>query len=325
MTNPNPKVSIAVLIYNSGLYLDRCLGSIAKQTFQNIEVDLIYTESTDFSYTIIQKYIKLNPDVFKLHQTNFQSIAKSRSQALSVASGEYLIYVDGDDWVEPDYIEKLVSKAAADDADVVVCNFRTYSDRGVKEYPLHLYDNTIDMLNHNVRYMSVLWNKLFKLSFIRKYNFNFDPSLIIGEDVYFVYQVLLNNPKIIFITDMLYNYRNNYKSITRKKNKTQIQDDIKVINFFEGMIKERKLEKDYDEFLKYRKFELKTNYLFALPEPDFPEFEACYPEIKDIPKYSRLSGIKRIIFKSAIKQNYKTARFWFKFRRMLKKIGLGLN
>lgn len=319
MTTSSPKVHIAVLIYNSGLYLDHCLDSLSKQSYSNLQVDLIYTESQDFSLTIINKYIKKYPELFVLHTTDFQSIAKSRSLALKLMNdGKYIIFVDGDDWVEPEFISCLVENAEAQDADVTCCSFITHRPKGNKISNIKYYPNLSDRLIHNTRYLSIVWNKLIKRSIIEKYKIDFNPDLSIGEDFDFMCKILLSTAKVIYIDQALYNYRTNTKSVTTKKNESQIESELHVTLEFEKLAKEKGLYEQLKDFIEYRKFEIKTNYLFALKEPDFEAFRKCCPEITTFSPYSTANFFRTLIFKQAIKGNDRIAKLGSKLRELIK-------
>ena len=124
-----PKISVIVPVYNMEEYLERCVDSIIHQTESNIEIILVNNGSTDRSGAICDKY-SINDDRVKvIHQPN-NGVSAARNSGIKVAKGDYIGFVDADDWIEPDMYESLIEEAVRNDADVVMCDATTVYSNG---------------------------------------------------------------------------------------------------------------------------------------------------------------------------------------------------
>lgn len=219
----NYKVSVIVPVYNAESYLQRCIDSILNQTYTEFEIILINDGSKDNSGKICDEYAQKDTRIKVIHQKN-SGVSKSRNVGLQAASGDYILFVDSDDYISPDMIEKLVQKAVVNKSDIVMCNycidkgddifpvFMKYngayiSSQQVKDGLLYLYytDNHIGLYS--------LCNKLFKKSIYSLNDICFDVSLKRGEDAWFVFQCLKYCDRVDYISDILYFYYQNDNSI----------------------------------------------------------------------------------------------------------------
>ena len=115
------KLSVIIPVYNVENYLDRCLKSVEEQTYRDAEIIIVNDGSTDNSYEIVEKYAARN-DNFIAYTTENNGLGGARNYGLSKSSGEYVVFLDSDDYVSPDCLEKFVSAAEKNDSDIVVCN-----------------------------------------------------------------------------------------------------------------------------------------------------------------------------------------------------------
>lgn len=122
-----PKVSVIVPFYNAERYLKQCLDSLQKQTYSNFEVLLINDGSIDQSYQIAAEYVKIDERFSLITQSN-AGIATARNVGLQKMSGEYVTFVDGDDFVSQDYLTKMIKVAKTEQADLVISSYYRYSD-----------------------------------------------------------------------------------------------------------------------------------------------------------------------------------------------------
>ena len=116
----NPLVSILVPVYNVEAYLPQCLDSLLGQTYSHLQIVLIDDGSSDNSWTIMQQYAAQDSRIEIYHQEN-QGVATTRNHLLEKIKGDFVLFVDSDDWVELDMVEFLVGKATENQADVVTC------------------------------------------------------------------------------------------------------------------------------------------------------------------------------------------------------------
>lgn len=224
-----PLLSIIVPIYNVELYLQQCVDSILRQTFEDFELILVNDGSTDNSPNICDDYATRDARIIVVHKEN-GGLVSARKAGLSIAKGKYIGYVDSDDWIEADMYQALCDAAQAFNVDIVICdiieNYLDYEvrstqivkpglyrkDRMIKEvYPMMLYAGRY----YQFGLFPSVSNKIFKKSLLEKFQFRVDDQIRMGEDVACTYPSLLN-AKSIYLLDKqyLYHYRKNPSSMT---------------------------------------------------------------------------------------------------------------
>ncbi len=255
------KVSIIVPVYNVEKYIARCLESLVNQTLKDIEIVLVNDGSTDNSQAIIEQYQKKYPNIIKAYSTENGGAAKARNYALEQVTGEYIGFVDSDDYISEEMYEKLYCQAKKENADIVCCNYYRVKmetkfnkmDFGNKNIPKE------DVFNKNIYESKLLfdevpylWNKIFKKEIIESNHFKFDNDLRIYEDLLFTYKVFAKANKIARVEDALYFY-----IVAREGALTQTLTEKRfdIFNMYE------KLTAYYKELDKYE--EVKEALLYA--------------------------------------------------------------
>lgn len=200
------KISIIIPVYNVEKYLDECLRSIQNQTYQNFEALIVDDGSTDESASIARSYACAD-NRFVLYCKTNGGQGSARNYGLDRATGEYVAFCDGDDFLHPDYLEKLMDSLVQYDADISMCNVLRVWDDGTKivnkvgNHPKRLIEDTS-------RYLAQahfsLWDKLYKIRLFDGIRF---PDKIKYEDFATTPRVLARAKKIICIEDILYFYR----------------------------------------------------------------------------------------------------------------------
>lgn len=187
-----PKVSIIIPIYNAEANLRRCIDSVLKQDFEDFELILMDDGSRDSSGEICDEYEKADSRVRVVHKPN-SGVSDTRNQAISLARGEYLQFLDSDDWITPDATGLLVHTAQKHDCDMVISDFyRVVGERlahkgdiqedGLltrEEFAVYMMENPADF------YYGVLWNKLYRRDIIEKYGLCMDKDISWCEDFIF--------------------------------------------------------------------------------------------------------------------------------------------
>ena len=210
-------VSIIVPIYNAELYVSECIDSILKQTYTNFELLLINDGSTDNTSYICKKYNKDDNRIHYIEKKN-EGVSIARNIGLKHASGDYVIFIDSDDIVKPNYLQLLIDKK---ENDLVVSGFTAqYNNQIIRESK---FLNSIIVLNHSnnlldkVLIFGTPWAKLFKLEIIRRYNIQFNPKLSLHEDHLFYFEYIKYIQSISTIEDVMYIYinRSNGQSLSR--------------------------------------------------------------------------------------------------------------
>ena len=135
LNNTNPKISVVIAIYNIEKYLHRCIISVLSQTYQNQEIILVDDGSTDNSSSICEAYSKMDSRVIVIHQEN-QGLSAARNVGTRNASGEWITYIDGDDYVHPCFLECLYLSAMKSNANIIVCGSKIVTNGTTEHKPL---------------------------------------------------------------------------------------------------------------------------------------------------------------------------------------------
>ncbi|RAP47411.1 MAG: hypothetical protein BZ135_02205 [Methanosphaera sp. rholeuAM6] len=217
-----PKISVIVPVYNVEQYLERCLDSIVNQSLKDIEIICINDGSTDNSLKILEEYAKKDDRIIVINQKNHGQ-GYSRNRGLDVARGEYVLFVDSDDWVDIDTCKELYIKSNQLDTDVLIYqveSYDDYSDRFYKEdyyrnvyLPKEFYGtvfNNRDISDYIFSLGVAPYGKLYRRSLLEKFNIRF-PENIYFEDNPFYWEVMLASEKISIVNKFysLRRYREN--------------------------------------------------------------------------------------------------------------------
>lgn len=248
------KISIIVPVYNTEKYIERCINSILNQEFKDFQLIIINDGSTDSSEKkILSLTNKLSNVIYKKIKNS--GVAHARNYGLKYVEGEYVAFVDSDDFIDKTMLNKLYKTASKNKCDIVSCGYKKiYNDGIFKEvhpkdiscYGKSLVDSKNILLNTN----PYITNKLFKYDMIRDNNISFDEDLRIFEDLLFCYKLFLLANKIYFIDECLYNYNCvNESSLTNKF--TEKMFDVftsldRLIEFYRD-----KYGNQFDEVLEY--------------------------------------------------------------------------
>ncbi len=242
----NGLVSIIVPVYNVEKYLNQCLGTLINQTYKNIEIIIVNDGSTDDSLQICNEYSAKDSRI-KLVSKKNAGLGYARNTGLEHVTGEYLIFVDSDDYIELDMVEKLYSKVTDTKSDVCYCSLkRHYNDDNIVNissiYEESIFENEqiidnilLRMLGNKPQfndgsyfYMSV-WHAIYSIDIIKKYNIQFKSEReYLSEDIFFHIDYLTKARKIVCIPDCLYVYRVNPNSLSLKKDKNRF---IRILDF----------------------------------------------------------------------------------------------
>lgn len=230
------KVSIIVPVYKTEKYIHRCVDSILSQTFSDIEVILVDDGSPDKCSEICDEYAIKDGRVKVIHQEN-SGVSAARNAGLAICSGEYLLFVDADDYIYEKYVYKLVDETEKG-YDLVCCGYNDMSEYGIVKCN-DFYTNNFNreqlvkcIINGTG---GVLWGKIFRTEIIRKYNLKLDEKLFMSEDMIFVLEYIKYINYWFAIEDVLYNYnRLNENSISRNINSEYLKN---YENFYQSQLK----------------------------------------------------------------------------------------
>ena len=213
------KVSIVIPVYNVEKYLERCLFSIVNQTYKEIEIILVNDGSKDNSGAICDQFVKKDSRAKVLHQEN-RGLSEARNTGLRNVTGDYVMFLDSDDWLEFDAIEFLLGQAISQNADMVVGGvFRTSN---VVEHPKNTpVSYLLTQEEYAKRYFKIesqtieyyVWNKLYRRRVVEGIEF---PSGFFAEDVPTMFRYILNSQTIVVTDKIVYNYFINTSGLTAK-------------------------------------------------------------------------------------------------------------
>ena len=211
-----PLVSVIIPVYNGENYLSQCLDSVLAQTIKSLEVICVDDGSTDSSLEILESYAQRHACFKILHQDNMFAGA-ARNRGMSIASGKYLAFLDCDDFVEPEYLERLTELCEKYQADIGLCSADRYdqSTKKFSEAPWFLRMEYIDRMPFNASTVgnNILkvakpapWAELFRADFVARLKLRFQP-LRTANDLYFGYVALTSADKIAAVDEVLLHYR----------------------------------------------------------------------------------------------------------------------
>ena len=242
-------ISIVVPVYKSEKTLAGCLDSLLAQTYADIEVICVIDGSPDSCGDICDAYAAKDARVKSIKREN-GGVSSARNRGIDEATGEYLMFVDSDDTVEPDYCEKMWKTHQETDAELIICGFHHwYVGRDVKKVPsnpgIYKTENYgADFLKlYQEGFLNMPWNKLFKKEFAGR----FDTSLSLGEDLLFNMNYLEKCSKVAVIPEALINYiqeeKGNTLSTKKRDNKLEIASKVcaGVQNYYTGISGEKNL------------------------------------------------------------------------------------
>lgn len=240
------KVSVLVPVYNTEKTLRKCMNSILNQTIiADIEVVIVNDGSTDTSENIINEYLNKYNNIIYFNQVN-QGLGATRNKGLELAKGEYIAFLDSDDWVEHDYYEKLYNKAKSEEADLVVSSYmieilNNKSHQIVKHFSKTKLEYLDLLVKGKVAGFS--WNKLYRRKMILDNNLTFPlrGELENVEDQYFSTRCIALSNKVAFMNESNIHYIINPDSIVRKYQHSLHKDILQLykanISFFQKNLK----------------------------------------------------------------------------------------
>lgn len=241
-----PKVSIVVPIYNVEKYLNKCVDSLLNQTLQDIEIILVDDGSTDNSGSMAKNFAEKNPNKVKYYRKENGGLSDARNYGISYATGEYIAFLDSDDYIEKNAYEEMYNKAIEENSDYVECDFIwEYPNKSKIDKQEYYFGKQEMMINVRV----VAWNKLIKRELITTNNILF-PKGLRYEDVEFTYKLIPYLNKTSYIDKPFIHYVQRENSIANNQNDRNIEI-FTVLDNVVQYYKENKLYNEYEEELEY--------------------------------------------------------------------------
>lgn len=296
-TKEGKLVSVITPLFNCEKYLERCINSVLSQTYACFEYILVDDGSSDNSGKIARKYANKYSRIRYIKKNN-GGPASARNMGLINARGEYIAFLDADDYYKPEFLEKMILALERNDAEVAVCGF-VQQDSSGKQY--NSYEISSRVFSFKDEYVTkqfvpfVVWQLMVKKSLLSEQNILFNEKLFVLEDLLFIYHVLITSKKIVYINSILYI--------------NCVRDDSLVHQCFNSEHSEKLLGKlqayeEMDEFTKEYETINTDIQLLAIKDITllrYRVFERQDAEIKSfIMKYARKLWHKRLSLKDRI-------------------------
>ena len=316
------KVSIIIPVYGVEKYIAKCLDSLVNQTLEDIEIIVVNDGSPDDSQKIIDKYVRKYPNKIKSYIKENGGQGSARNYGLEKSTGEYIGYVDSDDYVELDMYEKLYNLAKKDKLDIAICG--SYNvDEITNNKDIDLDKIIFEDMHTNAFFgRMAVWNKIYKRDILKNVEFR---SKKWYEDLDFTLKVLANAKKVGYINEPLYDYLIRQGSTMNNDN---LERNLEILDAFDNIKGNKKLDKynDIMEFLMIDHIYIsavvrvinsigsnkeKKEYINKLVN----YVKDNYPNYKNNKYLYLLSGNRKIIYKLINLRRYNLIKLIFKIKR----------
>lgn len=265
----SPKISIIIPVYNVEKYIEKALKSVLAQTFTDYEVIMVNDGSTDGSLSILRAYEK-KYDNFHLIDLCHGGLSKARSAGVNAATGEYIAFLDSDDFLAPNFLEALYNTAVENDADISSCNFYLYYDKGRNKFLMPftarsgVYSNEVALrkLILDTTFHFFMWNKLYKRELFTQNDIKFYDMYF--EDITMAPQLFYYANKVAFVNKPLYYYSRRKDSIISTIDATKINDYIKAMGITRNFLEEKGVYEIYKTAFKTYAFRFKFHMGYCI-------------------------------------------------------------
>lgn len=246
----NPAISLVMPVYNVENFLSKALTSVENQTFKDFEMIIVDDGSSDKSYEIAEEFCSKNPN-FKLIKQENSGPAAARNTGVMHCKGEYIAFMDSDDYLEKNFLEELYKLAKKTGADITCCNFNMYFPN--KKLKIYMPFNSLPgvytkskalrklILDVSVHYF--IWNKLYKRELFMERNIKFDDMYF--EDISTSPRLFYFAKTVAFTSKALYNYTMRENSILHSINAKKVNDYIKALGIIKSFLEENN---DYEKY-----------------------------------------------------------------------------
>ncbi len=308
-----PKVSIIVPFYNVEGYIEKCLETLVNQTLQDIEIILVNDGSKDNSILIVKRFLEKYPEKIVYLEKENGGLSDARNYALPYARGEYIAFLDSDDYVEKDMYERMYELAKKEDSDMVECDFYwEYPDKEKIDTGV-TYSGKNEMLE---KVRVVAWNKLIKKEILDKTKIQF-PKGLRYEDVEFTYKLVPFLDKVSFLKKPCIHYVQRDGSISNVQN----ERNGEIFDVLENVIEFYKENDIYDQFKNeleyvYVRYAFCSSLLRIVKIPDenlqqqlldktWKNVTTKFPDWKKNPVLKKNKSLKDLYLKTINKTTYK--------------------
>ncbi|WP_423800051.1 glycosyltransferase family 2 protein [Neobacillus sp. SAB-20_R2A] len=299
--------SIIIPVYNAEKYIHECLESILAQNFKDFEVILVDDGSPDNCGDICDEYMKKDDRVKVIHKTN-QGASSARNEGLKLSVGQYVIFIDSDDYIKSEDFLAKVYEQSKKNPDVILYKFEKYFDEEDRfsdcsfslknEEKLNEPYKIINMLVSNDAFYCAAWTKCVKASLLKEHNIEFEVGTI-AEDQQWYYRVLEHTNRFAMIDESFIVYRQRNGSVTTSNKTKDIKDATHILENCIEMVKRSNLHKDMKDALYNSMAKLYCNLLVV------------FSRVTDIEKKQYIKRIKRLSYLLGYKINSRVKIFYF--------------
>lgn len=265
----NSKYDITIIIpmFNVSTYIRQCASSLFSQSQVHVQFIFIDDGSTDngaelLTNLIEQNFFHLKDDIIIIKLESNRGVANARNVGISHALGEYIGFVDSDDWIEMSMFQELYHRAIDSHADIVGCNFiHEYPNESkycYQKFTSNKYEYLRRLINGEI--FPSLWSEIVRQDIYVNNGIRFEKGLNMGEDLLVNVQLVLYSNKISFLNQALYHYRHTDNSLCANKSLQSIESDVKVASLISEIFVKKGLYEQYKNELNYRKFFSKLPY-----------------------------------------------------------------
>lgn len=300
----NPLISVVIPVYNVQDYLDRCVESIAKQTYENLEVILVDDGSKDGSPKKCDEWAKKDNRITVIHKQN-GGVSSARNAGIDKAKGEYISFVDSDDWLESNYFQEMLNILSNNNVEYITCGYkRVYEDGKIEEFNNDGSTLVIDSSEYIKEVLNVhpgygfVHMKLVKKEVLN--NIRFNESLKVGEDALFNTMICEKIEKVAIYNKPLYNYYFNPESVVRKYDAGYVDKYYKSMEEMKKyLLNKENIDLTYlYNYIAFHIMLICVNYCY---HPDNKDNMKSLKEVCNIPLFKeaiKKSKIKRFASKS---------------------------
>lgn len=268
-------VSVVIPVYQSEATIERCVVSLVKGTYDDLQIILIEDCSKDNSWEMCRMLAEQYPQVQCVRNERNMGVSYTRNQGLKVATGKYLMFVDSDDWVEPDFVETMVETYEKFPCTIPVCGYVNHDEMkngrtdifcwNDQAEPKELFIRDVIVELYEKRLLQIIWNKLFLTEIVQTNQLTFEEGLNVGEDFRFLLQYIEISGfyKFVFIKEPLYHYsRDNGASLATKFIDIAVEQPLQNLKKMHELTGKTSIE--IDEVMEMEYGKLLDNYAYAI-------------------------------------------------------------
>ena len=253
-----PKISVIIPVFNVENYLEKCLDSVVNQTLNDIEIICINDGSTDNSPNILESYVQKDARIIVINQEN-KGLSAARNRGLEIAKGEYISFVDSDDWIDENFLEKLYEAITKNNCDIAIATIIRKREYHQKYRVLYSDEKIFSTFEEKVKICAIprccyVWNKLYKARLVKDSVFK---EGVYYEDMLWLPLILDKAEKLVTVPNTVYWYRVNNNSIVKKNPSPKKQLDLYNAKKFlteyltSKGVKLSEKDKEYTKEIKY--------------------------------------------------------------------------